>query len=233
MEEILRSGFEKLDIPVDDLRLAAFRRYYELLREGNAVMNLTSIEGEENTARLHFLDCCALLRAADFRGASVIDVGTGAGFPGLPLRIAEPSVRLTLLDSQLKRVEFLRRAVSELGLEDVRIECARAEEAPDDLRGGFDFAVSRAVARLNALCELCLPFVRVGGVFIAMKGPECPRELEEAENAVSLLGGKYERTVEYSVPGTDARRCAAVIRKTAPTPAGYPRRWARIAKKPL
>ena len=233
MEEILRRGLAELGIGADEGRLSSFRRYYEYLMERNSVMNLTAIEGEEEVARLHFLDCCALLALCDFRGKRVIDVGTGAGFPGLPLRIAEPGISLTLLDSLGKRVDFLRAACAELGLEGVETVCARAEEAPAELRESFDIAVSRAVARLNVLCELCLPFVRPGGLFIAMKGPEGGAELEEARRAIAELGGGEAGVRPYGVPGTELRHAAVIIKKTAPTPEKYPRRWAKISKKPL
>lgn len=233
MEEILSWGLAELGLPADGGRLELFRRYYEYLTERNAVMNLTAIEGEEEAARLHFLDCCALLNLADFRARRVIDVGSGAGFPGLPLRIEEPTMSLTLLDSLGKRVDFLRSACDRLGLEDVVTVCARAEEAPEGLRESYDIAVSRAVARLNVLCELCLPFVRHGGLFIAMKGPEGGAELDEAAGAIALLGGGGAGVESYAVPGTQLRHTAVIIEKIAPTPERYPRRWAKISKKPL
>ena len=149
MEEILRAGFAELGLPLDAEALRRFRSYYEYLTERNREMNLTAIAGEEQTARLHFLDCCALLAAADFTRRRVIDVGSGAGFPGLPLKIASPGMDITLLDSLGKRTDFLSAAARLLGLEGVTVVCARAEEAPPELREGFDIAVSRAVARLN------------------------------------------------------------------------------------
>lgn len=233
MEEILSRGLAELGLPAAGGRLELFWRYYEYLTERNAVMNLTAIEGEEEAARLHFLDCCALLNLVDFRARRVIDVGSGAGFPGLPLRIEEPTMSLTLLDSLGKRVDFLRSACDRLGMEDVVTVCARAEEAPEGLRESYDIAVSRAVARLNVLCELCLPFVRPGGLFIAMKGPEGGAELDEAAGAIALLGGGGARVESYAVPGTQLRHTAVIIEKIAPTPERYPRRWAKISKKPL
>ena len=233
MEEILRAGFAELGLPLDAEALRRFRSYYEYLTERNREMNLTAIAGEEQTARLHFLDCCALLAAADFTRRRVIDVGSGAGFPGLPLKIASPGMDITLLDSLGKRTDFLRSAAQLLGLEGVTVVCARAEEAPPELREGFDIAVSRAVARLNVLCELCLPFVRPGGLFIAMKGPDCAEELAEARGAIRELGGGEARIAPYAVPGTELRHAAVIIEKSAPTPVAYPRRWAKISKKPL
>ena len=148
------------------------------------------------------------------------------------LKIAQPDISLTLLDSLDKRVRFLGDVCAATGLTDVTCLHARAEEAPE-LRGRFDAAVSRAVARLYLLCELCLPFVRTGGVFLAMKGPDCAEELDEARSAIRKLGGTYERTVTYTVPGTDVTHSVVVIRKTAATPPKYPRRWAKMQKEHL
>ena len=196
-------------------------------------MNLTAIEGEGPVARLHFLDSAALLNYADFSGARVVDVGTGAGFPGLPLAILRPDADFTLLDSQQKRIDFIAETAALLGLENTRCEAMRAEEAPAEYREGFGIAVSRAVARLNVLCELCLPFVRVGGSFISMKAADCAEEVAEAAKAIETLGGSAPEIRTYTIPGTDVVRTAVIIKKTAPTPAKYPRRWARISKQPL
>lgn len=233
LEQILRQGLEARGLRPDGEMLTRFRTYYECLEETNRVMNLTAITGEEDVARLHFLDCLALLDAAELDGKSLIDVGTGAGFPGLVLKIACPGLQLTLLDSLDKRLGFLRATCEKLGFEDVTLLHARAEEAPDALRESFDYASARAVARLNVLCELCLPFVKPGGAFLAMKGPELDGELREAYVALKTLGGTAERVLAYDIPGTDVRHCAAVIRKTGTTPKKYPRRWAQIKKKPL
>ena len=213
--------------------LRAYRFYCETLLETNKVMNLTAIEGEDDTARLHFLDSAAILREADLAGKSLIDVGTGAGFPGLALKIACPDLRLTLLDSLDKRIGFLRATCGQLGFPEVECIHARAEEIPQGLREYFDFAASRAVARLQVLAELCLPYVKVGGLFIAMKGPDIEAELEEAKPAVKKLGGKTETVVPYTIPGTDVTHTLLLIRKTAPTPPNLPRKWAQIKKRPL
>lgn len=233
LEEVLRSGFAELSLPLDARALERYRLYANALEETNKVMNLTAIEGEDETARLHFLDSAALLTLADFAGKRVIDVGTGAGFPGLALKIAQPEIELVLLDSLDKRIAFLRETCRELGFEDVACVHARAEDAPKAWRGGFDIAVSRAVARLNVLCELCLPLVKTGGLFIAMKGSEHAEELREAKNAVRLLGGQIEAERDYLIPGTEVRHSAILIRKIADTPPKYPRRWAQIKKQPL
>ena len=233
LEETLAAGFAELSLSVDERAIPRYRRYYDALAAQNKVMNLTAIDGEADSARLHFLDSAALLTLADFRGKSVIDVGSGAGFPGLALKVAEPDMRLTLLDSLDKRVRFLRGLADELGFEDVDCLHARAEEAPPELRESFDIACSRAVARLNLLCELCLPFVRTGGLFLAMKGPGAEEETREAARAIRLLGGELERVALYPIPGTETRHSAVMIRKVRETPKSYPRRWAQIKKQPL
>ena len=233
LEEILASGFEALQLTPDPQAIARYRIYYDYLDEQNRVMNLTAISGEEDSARLHFLDCAALLKEADFAGRRVIDVGTGAGFPGLALKVACPSIELTLLDSLDKRVRFLQTLCEKLGFADVQCLHARAEEAPAQLRQSCDIAVSRAVARLNLLCELCLPFVKVGGLFLAMKGPGAEEELDEAKRAIAALGGEAEGIRIYDVPGTELEHNVIVIRKVRDTPNRYPRRWAQMKKQPL
>lgn len=233
MQQTLKDGFETLKLPFTDEMYGRFKIYYDYLTEQNAVMNLTAITGEEDTARLHFLDCAALCSLYNFSGASVIDIGTGAGFPGLPLKIVKPDISLTLLDSHKKRVAFLSETCRKLGFDDVHCISARAEEIAPDIGGSFDIAVSRAVARLNILCELCLPFVHIGGVFIAMKGPDCTEELKEASNAISVLGGADPEVKQYNIPGTDIFHSAVIIKKVRRTPAEYPRQFGRIKKSPL
>ena len=233
MKELLASGFASLGLELTDLAADRFYQYYDHLETCNKVMNLTAITGETDVAQLHFLDCAAMLTAADFRTARVIDVGTGAGFPGLPIKIAEPSAEVTLLDSLNKRIEFLKETCAALGLDDVTCIHARAEEAPKDYREGFDFAVSRAVARLNVLCELCLPFVKIGGAFLAMKGPDCSDEIQEAQKAIRTLGGTEVKVHHYTIPGTDISHSIVEVRKGKPTPPKYPRRFAKIKQQPL
>ena len=232
MRTILTEGFAALGLPASEAALAGFETYYRLLDERGSVMNLTAIRGEADTARLHFLDCAALLTLHEFQNRSVIDVGTGAGFPGLPLKLMEPSIRLTLLDSLDKRVRFLQEVCDAVGLEDVTCLHARAEEQPE-LRETFDLAVSRAVARLDVLCELCLPFVKVGGAFLAMKARGAAEELDEAGRAIEVLGGGKAELLPYAIPGTDAEHCVVRIEKVKPTPAKYPRRWAKIQKEKI
>ena len=244
LETILRTGLRALDLPEDSV--SAMAQFAALLLERNRVMNLTAITDEAEVAALHFLDSAALLKAADFTNKSVVDVGTGAGFPGLPLRLAEPSLCLTLLDAQRKRIDFLREASSLLNLPDVACIHARAEEfgrtvdQEQEAQGGlftgrerFDIAVSRAVASLPVLAELCLPLVRTDGLFLAMKSVNCEQEIMEASHALSILGGEIEQIYDYSIPGTEVSHRAVLIRKHCPTPEKYPRPYAKIKKRPL
>ena len=232
MRTILTEGLAALGLTASQEALARFETYYRLLDERGSVMNLTAIRGEADVARLHFLDCAALLTLHDCRGKSVIDVGTGAGFPGLPMKLLEPTLKLTLLDSLDKRVRFLQEVCDAVGLDDVECLHARAEEQPER-RETYDLAVSRAVARLDVLCELCLPYVKVGGAFLAMKARGAAEELREAERAIAVLGGGKAELLPYSIPGADAEHCVVRIEKVKPTPAKYPRRWAKIQKEKI
>lgn len=230
MRKTLILGLPELGITLTDGQIDTLCRYGEQMLEKNKVMNLTAIREPESVATLHFLDSLTLLTAADFSQKAVIDVGCGAGLPGVVLKIAEPSIRLTLLDSLGKRMAWLRETLPGLGVE-ADVVTARAEDYARDHREAFDFAVSRAVARLNVLAELCLPLVKVGGAFIAMKGAQADAEIAEAERAIRTLGGKVETVSAYEVGG--AAHYAVLIRKTAPTPIAYPRTFAKIKQKPL
>jgi 16S rRNA (guanine527-N7)-methyltransferase len=234
INSIIAQGAKELNIELPPEAEAAFRVFYDLLETRGQNVNLTTVSGMEDVARLHFLDSLALLNAATFKKASVIDIGSGAGFPGVPLKIAESSMELTLLDATGKRVSFLTELCATLGIDAICIK-ARAEEAARraEIRESYDVALSRAVARLNALCELCLPFVRVGGLFIAMKGGDCASEVEESKNAASSLGAKFQDIYNYTIPGTDISHTAVLISKIAKTPDKFPRRYARIQKSPL
>lgn len=231
MEPILRQGLETLGLPTD--AIAQLQQYAEMLLETNKVMNLTAITDPADVATLHFLDCAALLTLADFHGKTVVDVGTGAGFPGMPLRLVEPTIRLTLLDSLGKRIHFLQTVCDELGLTDVACIHGRAEEFAAEHRETFDLAVSRAVAALPVLCELCLPLVKPGGKFLAMKSVESDAELAAAQHAIAILGGAVEAVRDYAIPGTDVRHRLIVVEKVKKTPEKYPRMFAKIKKNPL
>lgn len=232
MKRALASGLPQLERKLTDAQLDTFCAFGSALVEKNQVMNLTAITEPEQVARLHFLDCIALLGAANFYGKSVIDVGCGAGFPGVPLKIAEPSIDLTLLDSLKKRMDWLESTLPGLGIE-AQCVAARAEEYALAHREQYDIAVSRAVARLTMLAELCLPLVRVGGHFVAMKSADSDEELSQAARAIATLGGKVTRIWDYPVPGTDAVHRAVVITKVKVTPKPYPRRFAKIKQQPL
>ncbi|MDR3277737.1 MAG: 16S rRNA (guanine(527)-N(7))-methyltransferase RsmG [Oscillospiraceae bacterium] len=236
IDDAVTSGARRLGIELPGCAAAAFERYGAVLEEKNRVMNLTAISGEREVAALHFLDSLALLTLPCFEtlaGASVIDVGSGAGFPGLPLKIAVPELALTLLDAQQKRVGFLRELCETLALQDVSCVHARAEEYAATARGSFDFAASRAVARLNVLCELCLPLVKTGGYFVAMKGADSDGEIREAQAAITLLGGGEPQITDYAIPGTGITHRAVVIQKTSATPEAYPRKFKKIQTHPL
>ena len=232
-EQLLREGLAVYGLPADAASIEGLEEFSRRLLERNQVMNLTAITDPCDVAALHLLDCAYLLTAADFRGKSVVDVGTGAGFPGMPLRILEPNFDLTLLDSLGKRVDFLRETADAMGLRRVRCVHARAEEFARKHREQFDIATSRAVAQLNVLCELTLPLVKVGGVFLAMKSVESDPELQEARSAIAQLGGAVEDVTDYTIPGTEVTHRVIRIRKERPTPASFPRTFARIKKAPL
>ena len=231
MREILARGLPALGVALD--RLPLLEKFSSLLLERNQVMNLTAITDPEQVAVLHFLDSLCLLPLADWAGKTVVDVGTGAGFPGMPLAMAVPEASVTLLDSLGKRVKFLEECRDALGLRNVTCVHARAEEFAAGRRESFDIAVSRAVAALPVLCELCLPLVRAGGQFLAMKSSHTGEEIASAEKAIALLGGRIGAVRDYTIPGSDVVHRVVVIDKVSPTPKKYPRRFAQIKKQPL
>lgn len=231
---VLMQGANTLGISLPLGSVLAFQTYYELLEKKGREVNLTTIRGATDVARLHFLDSLCLMSVVDFCNASVIDVGSGAGFPGLPLKIAQPTIDLTLLDASGKRVSFLTALCTAIKIE-AKCVHARAEEYAHNLsvRERYDVAVSRAVANLSVLAELCLPMVCTGGVFLAMKSLGAKDEIDEASSAIETLGAKVHRQVDYVIPGTDITHTVVEIRKIASTPIKYPRRFARIQKTPL
>ena len=228
MEQLLHEGLTTLGLPTTGI--PALLRYANMLVEKNKVMNLTAITEPADIATLHFLDCAALLPLADWADKSVADVGTGAGFPGMPLRILEPSIRLTLLDSLNKRIDFLKEVCADLGLDDVDCVHGRAEEFAAEHRESYDIVTSRAVANLQMLCELCLPLVKEGGYFLSMKAVDSDQELKLAYTAIKTLGGQVEQVKDYTIPGTDVAHRLIFIKKVAPTPKKYPRAFAKIKK---
>ena len=231
MIDLLRQGLAELDL--DGARAEPLAAFARLLLEKNAVMNLTAITEPSAVAQLHLLDCAALTRFVDLSGKRVVDVGTGAGFPGVPLRILQDDFDLTLLDSLGKRVDFLREVCAALELPRVTCVHARAEEFARDHRERYDLALSRAVAALPMLCELCLPLVRVGGQFLAMKSVDTEEEIARAKSAIRTLGGRICRVADYVIPTSAVTHRVVVIEKIAPTPAAYPRAFAKIKKSPL
>lgn len=231
MRETLERGLPELGMDTDLIpRLAGFA---EMVLERNQVMNLTAITEPRDVAALHLLDSLEALKLAGLERESVVDVGCGAGFPGVPLAIAAAGLKVTLLDSLGKRIGFLREACGQLGLDHVECVHARAEEFAGVRRETFDAAISRAVASLPVLCELCLPLVKPGGVMLAMKSTGVAEELKSAQRAIRLLGGETAEVQTYTIPTTDVSHTLVTIRKVSPTPAKYPRRFAQIKKQPL
>lgn len=230
MYETLSAGLPELGLTLPEAQKKTLCDFGAAMIRQNEVMNLTAITEPSAVAKLHLLDSLTVLAAADLAGKRLIDVGCGAGFPGVPIAIASPDTRVTLLDSLGKRVKWLEEILPTLG---VHAECitARAEEAVATRRESYDLATSRAVARLNILLELTAPYVKVGGAVLAMKGSAAREELEEAKNAIRRLGLKLEKVQDFAIDG--ATHSVIVLRKIAPTPTQYPRRYAKIKQSPL
>ena len=233
MTELLKNGFSAMKLSVSDAQIAQLEDFTARMLDTNKVMNLTRITDPEEIAEKHLLDCASLLQAADFSKKSVVDVGCGAGFPGMPLHILCPSCKLTLLDSLGKRIRFLQGCIDAMNLSDIEAVHARAEEFAAKHREQYDFAVSRAVAQLNVLAELSLPLVKQGGAFIAMKSKDTDEELERAKKAIRLLGGEIEKIIDYTIPHTEITHRLVVIRKKNHTPKQYPRPFRKISASPL
>ena len=233
MTELLKNGFSAMKLSVSDAQIAQLEDFTARMLETNKVMNLTRITDPKEIAEKHLLDCASLLQAADFSKKSVVDVGCGAGFPGMPLHILCPSCKLTLLDSLGKRIRFLQGCIDAMNLSDIEAVHARAEEFAAKHREQYDFAVSRAVAQLNVLAELSLPLVKQGGALIAMKSKDTDEELERAKKAIRLLGGEIEKIIDYTIPHTEITHRLVVIRKKNHTPKQYPRPFRKISASPL
>lgn len=234
MKDLIINGSEKLNIPLSNAQVSQLIEYSRLLVEWNKKINLTAITDDEGIAAKHFLDSLTALQTGCVKGR-VIDVGTGAGFPGLVLKIARPDIELTLLDSLNKRINFLKEVGTELKLDGVEYVHARAEDGGRDrqYRSQFDTVVSRAVANLTVLSEWCLPFLREGGYFLALKGPLADAELKDAKRAISILGGKIEDVFEADIPFTDLRHKIIIIKKVGQTPLKYPRKAGIATKTPI
>lgn len=233
---LFQKDLEELSITLSDVQLHQFVIYYEMLVEKNKVMNLTAITDFDEVLKKHFIDSLSLVKVCDLNTSiSVIDVGTGAGFPGIPLKIAFPDLKITLLDSLQKRVGFLLEVIDQLSLSGIEAVHGRAEDyaKPGQMRETFDLCVSRAVANLSVLSEYCLPYVRVGGKFISYKSDKVNIELEQAQHSISVLGGKLMKQKDFVLPSSDIYRNLLVIEKCRPTPKQYPRKAGTANKKPL
>lgn len=233
MKEILKRYLNSMKIAITNEQLDKFSLYHEMLASWNEKINLTAITEPCEVALKHFADCIYAANKIP-EGASVVDVGSGAGFPGVPLKIMRPDISVLLLDSLNKRIVFLNELISALELEKIETMHSRAEDgAKKELRESFDIATARAVANLTVLSEYCMPYVKVGGKFLAYKGSAGESEVSEAKNAIATLGGKLICTEEYTLPDTDIRHTIVSIEKIKPTPVIYPRNPGKISKNPL
>lgn len=225
---------EKLGIVLTEEMLEQFNTYYNRLIEVNSYMNLTAITEKEEVYTKHFLDSLSLVRGFDIKKSfTLCDVGSGAGFPAIPLSIVCKNADITMIDALNKRIKFLNELISLLGLTNARAYHKRAEEYCFERRETFDIVTARAVAKLNVLCELCLPLTKVNGYFIAMKGQTGAEELAESASAIEVLGGKAERVIEFDLPDNAGKRSIIVIKKVKETAKKYPRSFSRIKEKPL
>ena len=236
MSQIFENKLNELGITLTDKQKQQFDKFYELLVEWNKVMNLTGITEYEEVNEKHFVDSLSIVKAIDIEKVkTVIDIGTGAGFPGIPLKIAFPHLKVVLLDSLNKRINFLNVVIAELGLTDIKTIHGRAEDyaKQTEYREKFDLCVSRAVANLSTLSEYCLPYVNIGGMFISYKSGEIDEEMEKSKKAVQILGGNLENTVKFQLPGTEIGRSFVKIKKIKNTAKKYPRKAGLPAKEPI
>ena len=234
MKEILKNGFDSLQIPFNEKQILQLEEYAKLLTQWNEKINLTAIIEPNEIATKHFLDSATAICTGMVQGR-VIDVGTGAGFPGLVLKIMKPEIKLTLLDSLNKRLNFLREVTEQLGIDGVEFIHSRAEDGghKKELREGFDTVVSRAVAQLPLLSELCIPYVKQGGTFLALKGPAADEEIAAAKRAITILGGDTPGVYNASIPGTELEHKIVIIKKVRHTPVKFPRKPGLITKSPI
>jgi len=235
-EELLKLSAAAIGVELNDRQVQQFVKYYEILVEWNSFMNLTGITEYEEVVQKHFVDSLVLSKAIDVNQiTNLIDIGTGAGFPGIPLKIAYPHLKVTLLDSLQKRIKFLNEVVMQLGLENVETIHGRAEDfaKPSMKRESYDICVSRAVANLASLSEYCLPYVKVEGYFVPYKSGKIDEELANARKAVFVLGGKIEDEVKFNLPDSDISRSLIKIRKVLGTPKKYPRKSGLATKEPI
>lgn len=236
MNNVLTEKVKELSIVLNDKQIQQFEQYYNILVEWNKVMNLTAITEYEEVVEKHFLDSLTIVYAINMEKIeTLIDVGTGAGFPGIPLKIAFPHLKVTLLDSLNKRIKFLNEVIDLLELDDIKAIHGRAEDYAKqaEYREQYDICVSRAVANLATLSEYCLPYVKVDGLFVPYKSGEIDEELKSSEKAVSILGGKVEEVVKFQLPGTDIGRSFVKIHKIKETKKKYPRKAGMPTKEPL
>lgn len=236
MSRIFESKLQELNIQLDDRQMEQFNTYYELLVEWNKVMNLTGITEKEEVNEKHFIDSLSVVKAIDVNSVhSVIDIGTGAGFPGIPLKIAFPHLKIVLLDSLNKRINFLNTVIDTLGLKNIYTIHGRAEDyaKQTEYREQFDVCVSRAVANLSTLSEYCIPYVKTGGMFIPYKSGEIDEELLNAKKAIHILGGKLEDVVKFQLPNSEINRSFVIISKKMNTSKKYPRKAGLPTKEPL
>lgn len=234
--DFIKEKIQELGLSVDERQAEQFDLYYQILIQWNSFMNLTAITDFEEVVRKHFVDSLSIIQVINPKDVdNLIDIGTGAGFPGIPLKIMYPHLKVTLLDSLKKRIDFLQEVVGQLKLEGIEAIHGRAEDyaKKGKKREQYDLCVSRAVANLSTLSEYCLPYVKIGGVFIPYKSGEVEKELEKAKSAVFLLGGKTEASKTFKLPGTDIGRSLLYIRKVNGCPVKYPRRSGMPAKEPL